>query len=90
MTTQLRLIDANEVEWRLDEHVKEVGRRGLARARAALVAAQPLRPEAACRAASERGVSAPARARDGPPPRRRPAPLGGRRPGCHNYAVRHE
>jgi hypothetical protein len=46
MTTQLRLIDANEVEWRLDEHVKEVGRRGLARARAALVAAQPLRPEA--------------------------------------------
>ena len=46
MTTQLRLIDANEVEWRLDEQVKEVGRRGLARARAALVAAEPLRPEA--------------------------------------------
>jgi hypothetical protein len=47
MTTQLRLIEANDVEWRLDEHVKEVGRRGLAQARAALVAAQPLRPEAA-------------------------------------------
>jgi hypothetical protein len=45
MTTQLRLIETNEVEWRLDEHVKEVGRRGLARARAALVAARPLRPQ---------------------------------------------
>ena len=44
MTTQLRLIEANDVEWRLDEHVKEVGRRGLARARAALVAELADRP----------------------------------------------
>jgi hypothetical protein len=43
MTTQLRLIETNEVEWKLDEHVKEVGRRGLARARAALQSA-PERP----------------------------------------------
>jgi hypothetical protein len=47
MTTQLRLIETNEVDWRLEEHVKEVGRRGLARARAALVAARPLRPQPA-------------------------------------------
>ena len=38
MTTQLRLIESNEVEWKLDEHFREVGRRGLAQARAALVA----------------------------------------------------
>lgn len=41
MTSQLRLIDPTDVEWRLDEQTKEVGRRGLARARAALRDARP-------------------------------------------------
>ncbi|MPY93088.1 MAG: hypothetical protein GEV08_08485 [Acidimicrobiia bacterium] len=36
MTFQLRLIDPTDVDWRLDEQTKEVGRRGLARARQAL------------------------------------------------------
>jgi hypothetical protein len=38
MTTQLQLIDGIHVEWKLDERTKEIGRRGLARARAALQA----------------------------------------------------
>lgn len=36
MTTQLRLLDPREVDWRLDETTKAVGRRGLARARQTL------------------------------------------------------
>jgi hypothetical protein len=37
MTTQLRLIiDDRPADWRLDEETREVGRRGLAEARAAL------------------------------------------------------
>jgi hypothetical protein len=40
MTEQLRLIEPSEVSWRLDEHTKQVGRRGIARARAALAAAR--------------------------------------------------
>lgn len=40
MTEQLHLIDAPNVDWRLDEHTKHVGRRGLAQARAALAAAR--------------------------------------------------
>jgi hypothetical protein len=43
MTTQLRLLDPAEVSWRLDERTKEIGRRGLAQARAALEAV-PVRP----------------------------------------------
>jgi hypothetical protein len=40
MTTQLRLIDPTEVDWRLDERTKAIGRKGLERARAALRAAR--------------------------------------------------
>lgn len=40
MTTQLRLIDPTEVNWRLDERTKAIGRQGLAQARAALRAAR--------------------------------------------------
>jgi hypothetical protein len=36
MTDQLVLIDAREVDWRLDDYTKEVGRRGIAEARKAL------------------------------------------------------
>jgi hypothetical protein len=43
MTTQLRLLDATEVSWRLDERTKEIGRRGLAQARAVLQSV-PVRP----------------------------------------------
>lgn len=45
MTTQLRLIDPTEVDWRLDEQTKAIGRRGLAQARAALRAARAPIPE---------------------------------------------
>jgi hypothetical protein len=45
MTFQLRLIDPSDVDFRLDEQTKEVGRRGLARARAALEDARR-RPDA--------------------------------------------
>jgi hypothetical protein len=40
MTTQLRLIDPSEVDWRLDERTKAIGRQGIERARAALRAAR--------------------------------------------------
>ncbi|MEZ5232614.1 MAG: hypothetical protein AB7O92_14885 [Acidimicrobiia bacterium] len=40
-TKQLRLIDARDVSWRLDEQTKAIGREGIARARAALAAARP-------------------------------------------------
>ena len=47
MTSQLRLLDAADVNWKLDERTKEIGRRGLARARAALQAAAPQLAEVA-------------------------------------------
>jgi hypothetical protein len=40
MARQLTLIE-HEHPWQLDEHTKEVGRRGLAEARAALAAHKP-------------------------------------------------
>jgi hypothetical protein len=46
MTTQLRLIDPTDVDWRLDEQTKEVGRRGLAGARKALSEARTARAAA--------------------------------------------
>jgi hypothetical protein len=36
MARQLKLIDPKTVDWRLDEHTKEVGRQGIAAARRAL------------------------------------------------------
>ena len=39
---QLVLIDDNEPEWRLDNHTVEIGRRGVASARAVLAAARHL------------------------------------------------
>jgi len=39
MTTQLLLIDSSTVDWRLDEHTKEIGRQGIAAAREALAQA---------------------------------------------------
>ena len=39
MSKQLRLIE-NNAPWRLDEHTKEVGRKGLAEARRALKASR--------------------------------------------------
>ena len=36
MTSQLKLLEATDVNWKLDERTKEIGRRGLAQARAAL------------------------------------------------------
>lgn len=48
MTTQLKLIETGEVDWRLDEHTKEIGRQGIARARAALRrAGAPVKADAA-------------------------------------------
>ena len=54
MTTQLRLIEPTEVDWRLDERTKAIGRQGLERARAALRAARaPLPADPNAPAASE-------------------------------------
>lgn len=39
MTRQLVLIDATDVDWRLDDHTRELGRQGIAEAREALAAA---------------------------------------------------
>ena len=36
MTTQLHLLDPAQVDWRLDEKTKAVGRKGLAQARQTL------------------------------------------------------
>ncbi|MGH9129977.1 MAG: hypothetical protein ACRDY2_13715 [Acidimicrobiales bacterium] len=36
MESQLTLIDPDETNWGLDEHIKAVGRQGIARAREAL------------------------------------------------------
>ncbi|HZQ27941.1 MAG TPA: hypothetical protein VFA94_09590 [Acidimicrobiales bacterium] len=51
MKRQLVLIENKALgtahEWRLDERTKEVGRRGLAAARAALAHSEPHRPTAA-------------------------------------------
>jgi len=45
MEDQLRLIEAPEAPWRIDERTREVGRRGLEQARKAL--AEALRRKAA-------------------------------------------
>ena len=42
MAFQLKLIDPADADWRLDDHTRELGRRGLARARAALRRARPV------------------------------------------------
>jgi hypothetical protein len=47
MKRQLVLIESKAADWRLDDRTKEVGRRGLAAARAALAHAVPDRPTAA-------------------------------------------
>jgi hypothetical protein len=50
MKRQLTLIENKRPDWRLDERTREVGRRGLAQARAALAAVTesvPRRPTAA-------------------------------------------
>ena len=39
MARQLVLIEASEVDWRLDERTREMGREGIAQARAALAEA---------------------------------------------------
>jgi hypothetical protein len=36
MARQLALINTTEIDWRLDERTKELGRRGISEARAAL------------------------------------------------------
>lgn len=41
METQLTLIDIDETHWGLDEHIKQVGREGIAQAREALRLAVP-------------------------------------------------
>lgn len=46
MTTQLVLLDPQEVDWRLDDRTRELGRRGIAEARRMLA-------EAARRAAAQ-------------------------------------
>ncbi|MDQ6618006.1 MAG: hypothetical protein M3083_25490 [Actinomycetota bacterium] len=42
MARQLVLISPGEIEWRLDERTKELGRRGISDARAALRRAIPV------------------------------------------------
>jgi hypothetical protein len=59
MTTQLRLIDPTEVDWRLDERTKAIGREGLERARAALRAARaPLPADSDASTGAERSNAA--------------------------------
>ena len=41
MARQLTLISSTEIDWRLDERTKELGRRGISDARAALRRATP-------------------------------------------------
>ena len=65
-TSQLTLIDAPR-SWKIDEHTREVGREGVARARAALRAGLRARPQA------PRGGSPPARPRPGATPTRHAA-----------------
>ena len=45
MSKQLTLIDDGERDWKLDAHTREVGRRGVAAARAALPASQRRRAD---------------------------------------------
>lgn len=45
MSKQLTLIDDGERDWKLDAHTREVGRRGVAAARAALRASQRRRAD---------------------------------------------
>jgi hypothetical protein len=45
MARQLVLISPSEVDWRLDEQTKQVGRRGVGAARAALQQATPQRSD---------------------------------------------
>ncbi len=40
MASQLTLIDVDETSWGLDEHIKLVGRKGIAQAREALLSSQ--------------------------------------------------
>jgi hypothetical protein len=52
MATQLVLLDANSPDWKLDRETREIGRRGVAQARAALrrssgTRRRPTRPAAA-------------------------------------------
>jgi hypothetical protein len=42
MADQLRLIEADDPEWHLDEQTRETGRRGVAEARRALRGAAPV------------------------------------------------
>jgi hypothetical protein len=44
--TQLVLIETEPSDWRLDEHTREVGRKGIESARAALAAAHRARHDA--------------------------------------------
>jgi hypothetical protein len=39
MTNQLVLLESKDVDWRLDDHTKELGRQGIAAARQALAEA---------------------------------------------------
>lgn len=64
-TSQLTLIDTPR-SWRMDEHTREVGREGVARARAALRAGLRARPDAP-------GGSPPARRHAGTAPTRHAA-----------------
>jgi hypothetical protein len=63
---QLKLIDTPR-SWKLDERTREVGREGIARARAALRAGRPTRTQAAS------GVSPPRRGAAGGAGRRHAA-----------------
>jgi hypothetical protein len=45
MGIQLVLIEDSEPEWRLDDHTVEIGRRGVAAARAAVAAAARREPD---------------------------------------------
>lgn len=56
MERQLILIEERQPDWRLDEHTREVGRAGVARARAALREALA---RSAARAAAEGGDQHP-------------------------------
>ncbi|HEX5366751.1 MAG TPA: hypothetical protein VFW63_08845 [Acidimicrobiales bacterium] len=67
VTSQLTLIDTPR-SWKLDDRTREVGRQGVARARAALRAGRRQGP-----AEAARDTRAPARARAVRPPTRRAA-----------------
>ena len=56
MTTQLRLLETHDTVWKLDERTREIGRRGLAQARAALRPKTP--PASGGSAADEQATAA--------------------------------